>query len=95
MSSRHRFVLLKDAQGAVIEGEDTIMSAKVRDVGSERLRLATVGEVAEYLGLPQQTLYTYRLDGRGPSAIKIGRHLRYRWSDVDAWVESQGDSGRA
>jgi excisionase family DNA binding protein len=54
-------------------------------------RLGTAQEVAEYLRLPIQTLYSYRLDGRGPAAIKVGRHLRYRWSDVQAWLDSQRD----
>ena len=25
----------------------------------------------------------------GPKAAKIGRHLRYRWSDVEAWFEQR------
>jgi predicted DNA-binding transcriptional regulator AlpA len=25
----------------------------------------------------------------GPNVHKVGRHLRYRWSEVDAWVNSQ------
>jgi len=36
-----------------------------------------------------QTLYRWRVDAKGPPAVKLGRHLRYRWTDVDAWVDAQ------
>jgi predicted DNA-binding transcriptional regulator AlpA len=65
-------------------------------------RLATPEEVAEYLQIPLPTLYTWRARAvrlrkphlRGPVAITVGRHLRYRWSDVDAWVDDQTDDQR-
>ena len=50
-------------------------------------RLFTVAQVAEYLQVPVQTLYLWHHKGTGPTAIKVGRHLRYRQSDLDAWVQ--------
>jgi excisionase family DNA binding protein len=50
--------------------------------------------VSEYLGVPVTTIYQWRTKGTGPRAIKIGRHLRYRREDVEAWVESQADDAR-
>lgn len=54
-------------------------------------RLIDVDELAESLGVKKQTLYRWRLDGRGPRAIRVGKFLRYRLSDVIAWQESQLD----
>ena len=54
-------------------------------------RLLDVGEVAAYLNLPTQTLYAWRVSSRGPRGIKIGRHLRFRRSDVESWLEEQAD----
>lgn len=56
---------------------------------TRRQPLASINEVAEYLGLEVQTLYNWRALRQGPPAKKVGRQLRYRWQDVDAWVESQ------
>ena len=51
--------------------------------------LRTVGDVSKYLGVPAQTIYDWRLRGYGPHAFKVGRHLRYRESDVMAWLDQQ------
>jgi excisionase family DNA binding protein len=53
--------------------------------------LATPVEVAAFLQVPQKTLYRWRSVGEGPPALKVGRHLRYSWSDVEAWLETRGD----
>lgn len=58
-----------------------------------RRPLATAPEVSEYLNVPVDTLRKWRLVKRGPKWIPIGRHVRYRWADVDAWLESQTQSG--
>jgi excisionase family DNA binding protein len=52
--------------------------------------LGTPPEVAAYLGVPLKTLYEWRYRGEGPTAIRVGRHLRYRWEDVEAWLDSRG-----
>jgi excisionase family DNA binding protein len=46
-------------------------------------------EVCEYYGVPLATLYAWRYRGEGPRSIKVGRHLRYRQEDLDAWLEEQ------
>ena len=48
-------------------------------------------ETASYLRVPVATLYAWRYKGEGPPAIKVGRHLRYRRSEVDAWVDALAD----
>lgn len=53
--------------------------------------LVTITELAEYLGVPVKTIYEWRQAGRGPVGVRIGRHLKFRLSDVQAWVDSQRD----
>ena len=52
-----------------------------------------VGELAEYLAVPTSWIYDnhHRL---GLPAIKLGRHLRFRTSEVDAWLETRKRCGR-
>ena len=51
-------------------------------------KLWTVQDVAEYLGVPVATLYTWRTHGRGPTARKVGKYLRYKPEDVEAWLDA-------
>lgn len=55
--------------------------------------LATPEQVAEYYGIPVATLYQWRLRAKGPRASKVGRHLRYRWADVEKWLDAQATGG--
>jgi len=52
-------------------------------------RLLTTQQLAEYLAVPVATLYAWRHAGEGPPGFRVGKHVRYRWSDVDQWVRSQ------
>ena len=51
-----------------------------------RKALAKVSEVAEYLGTSPSQLARLRFEGKGPTYVKLGRSVRYRWGDVEAWV---------
>ncbi|MBT7597990.1 MAG: helix-turn-helix domain-containing protein [Gemmatimonadales bacterium] len=51
--------------------------------------LLTPDEVCEILRVPKPTLYSWRYHREGPVATKVGRHLRYRQSDLGAWIEEQ------
>lgn len=55
----------------------------------ERTRTATAAEVAEYLQVPVSTLHIWRTRKTGPRASRVGRHLRYRWSDVERWLDQR------
>ncbi len=55
----------------------------------QRLNLATPHEVSEFLEIPLQTLHLWSSRGIGPRVIKVGRHNRYRWEDIDSWLETQ------
>lgn len=49
--------------------------------------LATQGEAAEFLGVPERTLSQWRYLRKGPRWSKIGRYARYRWEDLHSFVE--------
>jgi excisionase family DNA binding protein len=46
-------------------------------------------QVATYLRVPVRTLDRWAYLGTGPRFYRIGRHARYRMSDVVAWLEQQ------
>jgi len=48
--------------------------------------LLTEAQVAEIIGRGVPTLQKDRVRGTGPSFVKIGRLVRYRPSDVHAWL---------
>ncbi|MEX1038819.1 MAG: helix-turn-helix domain-containing protein [Acidimicrobiia bacterium] len=52
-------------------------------------QLLTVQELAEYLAVPVATLYQWRYRKEGPPGFRVGKHLRYRWSEVETWIEKQ------
>lgn len=46
-------------------------------------------ELSELLKIPEPTLTHWRYQGIGPAYLKVGKHVRYRESDVTAWLEAQ------
>jgi predicted DNA-binding transcriptional regulator AlpA len=44
-------------------------------------------ELAAELQASCQTLYDLRSQGRGPTGFRIGRCLRFRRSEIEAWLE--------
>lgn len=51
--------------------------------------LMTPAELADYVSIPVGTLYQWRSRKVGPKGIRVGRHLRYRRSDVDSWLDNR------
>jgi len=49
-------------------------------------RLLTVQDLADYLDVPVATIYGWRHRGHGPPGFRVGRHLRFRTSDVTHWI---------
>lgn len=45
--------------------------------------------LAERYGLPLETVYGWNKTRSGPKYLKIGRHVRYRLSDVIAWEKTR------
>ena len=49
-------------------------------------RLLSVQELADYLEVPVKTIYTWRHRNTGPRGFRVGKHLRFRWCDVESWL---------
>jgi len=56
--------------------------------------LLTRAEVAEWLGLPVSTLDRWGYVREGPRYFRVGRHARYRRSEVEEWLETRARSPR-
>lgn len=46
-------------------------------------------EAADYVRLSKPTLDRLRVTGAGPLYLQLGRCVRYRKADLDAWLEAQ------
>jgi excisionase family DNA binding protein len=57
------------------------VSAAVRHLSTEELATRT--------GIPAETLRYWRQLGKGPAYMRLGRAIRYRLADVEAWEESR------
>lgn len=51
--------------------------------------LLSAQELADYLDVPLKTIYAWRYRGRGPRGFRVGRHVRFRLTDVQLWVSDQ------
>jgi predicted DNA-binding transcriptional regulator AlpA len=54
--------------------------------------LPGVSEVVEYFGYKsEQTIYDQRHRGVGVGTLgfRVGKSLKFRWEDIDAWIETQ------
>ncbi|MFI1995722.1 helix-turn-helix domain-containing protein [Actinoplanes sp. NPDC020271] len=49
----------------------------------------TVDDVAAYLRVDKETVYTWRKRHYGPIGRKVGKHLRYDPAEVRAWYRQQ------
>jgi excisionase family DNA binding protein len=57
----------------------------------KRARLLTPDELAEFLNVSPRTIETWRYQRKGPRAVRVGGLLRFRESDVEAWLEANAD----
>lgn len=62
---------------------------KPDEVASIPETLLSPEQLAYMLHVPLGTVYQWRYRGGGPKGIKVGRHVRYRMSDIDAWLTSK------
>ena len=54
----------------------------------------TLSELCAQLEVSAQTIYDLRSQGRGPRGFRVGRELRFRLSEIEAWLtrlESEDD----
>ncbi len=52
-------------------------------------RLLTVEDLSEYLEVPVATIYAWRYHRQGPPGFRVGKYLRFRWSDVGSRTGSR------
>lgn len=51
--------------------------------------LLDIKDVAKKTGVAVSTLRHWRANDTGPKSARIGRRVRYRAADVDAWIAAQ------
>ena len=51
--------------------------------------LLTQRQCAEALALSERTLERFRVSGIGPKFVRMGKSVRYRLCDVEAWIASR------
>jgi len=80
--------------------EDIEVGQRVRVVATTRegrrdeiMALLTIEEVSAEIKKPVKTLYNWRHLKVGPRSIKVGRSVRYRREDLDAWLAGLVRSG--
>lgn len=80
--SEHETVL-RIEQGPTVRGGLALIPATMN-----------IAQAAAYIGIAKSTLYTWRTrrPGFGPRAVKAGGALRYRRSDLDAWIEAHAEA---
>lgn len=54
--------------------------------------LLTTEQLAERLQVPVATVRMWRHRGTGPKGVRLGRHVRYRASDLEAWIDEHARS---
>lgn len=52
-------------------------------------RWLSVDEIAEYLGVSKDTIYTW-VTSKGMPGHKVGRFWKFKTEDVDGWVRAGG-----
>ncbi|MEV0626006.1 helix-turn-helix transcriptional regulator [Nonomuraea wenchangensis] len=62
------------------------METKMRPLGEP-------AEVAAFLGVPEATLRQWRYMRKGPRYSVVGKYVRYRWSDVERWLDENARGG--
>lgn len=51
--------------------------------------------LAAYFGVPLRTVYSWRSKGAGPRGFRVGKFVRYRLEDVEAWEQEQIEKEQA
>ena len=62
---------------------------------SFKKKLMTPDELADYLSVTLHCVYAWSSRGGGPRVLRVGGRLRYRETDVEAWLDSVGDEQKA
>ena len=73
----------------IVEQLTLIAQEVSRDRGAPVDRLMTTDEAASFLAVKADTLAIWRHRGTGPKYHKVGASVRYRKSDLEAFLEER------
>ena len=76
----------------VTERENPMSAVVESPRGGELRPWSNASDLRDYLDIATQTIYKWRVEGKGPRAHKIGGHLRFRREDVEKWLETQREA---
>jgi predicted DNA-binding transcriptional regulator AlpA len=81
---------MRIAQGVHMANSSNIPQPSVHAVPDPKPGdLLTAEDLASRTGLHPSTFANWRVSGKGPAFLRLGSAIRYRWSDVEAWLSSQ------
>ena len=60
------------------------MSDEMQDLNDP---LLSAEQLAGMLGVPARTIHAWRYRRTAPPGIRLGKHLRFRLSDVEQWID--------
>jgi len=67
---------------------NTLMEDAIQDLNDP---LLSVEQLADMLGVPARTIHAWRYRRKAPPGIRLGKHLRFRRSDVEQWIDGNRD----
>jgi excisionase family DNA binding protein len=70
-------------------GEAAPPTSSAGGLRADPLALLTTRQVSELLDVAEITLRIWRLKGCSPRFVKLGRSVRYRRADIEAWLDAR------
>lgn len=68
--------------------------APTSDDALERRGLVSHTFASNYLDVSPATLHAWNHKGSGPRSYRVGKHRKYRVSDLDLWLEGRASAPR-
>lgn len=72
--------------------DDPELEGNRSSMNQDNDRLYSPEQLAEYLGVPVATIYMWNHRKTGPKRISVGKHTRYRKSDVERWLDGRPET---
>ncbi len=85
--------LTQDARSA--EERASLAAGSMPAQRAPTCELLTAADLCSMLKLDARTLRVLRHEGRVPEPIKLGRSLRWRRAEVEAWIAGEQSAGHA
>lgn len=70
------------------------MTAAVKGAAVAADEWLSIEDIAAELGVPVRSVYAWRSQGIAPKGYKIGKHIRVKRTDLQAWLERRADEPR-